>query len=402
MDLYTLDDRFHKTDLVDEFVSAVWTERYTKAGDVNLVVDASPEMVQKLKPGTFLGLAGTKEVMILETHELKDGLLTVTGPSLLEFLKNRLIRTVVRHAITTWYVEGKKPGELLAYLVQEMAINGAYLESNRFEDDPQINITNLYGPAEKIPNLFVNAIDHSGEVETVAVPFGPLYDALIQIAETNEIGMRMYLDRIDPFTDSGVIHFESYKGVDRTSEFSDDPVIFSPSLDNLNNLNEIHSIAGYKNVCYAFIPALSDESEDAQTLLAGIAWEGGSAWEGDPQHMDFFLGTTGFKRRTMMYMVDDLNVIPPEGVDLYDFLVNTLLPSLSQKARNALANNNYTRMVDGEVVPQSDYVFGVHYNLGDIVELRGLTGVKTAARVTEFTRAEDSGGTRSHPTVSVA
>ena len=45
MDIYTLDENFLRQDVVDEFHSVVWTERYTKAGDVNLVVPINAKNV---------------------------------------------------------------------------------------------------------------------------------------------------------------------------------------------------------------------------------------------------------------------------------------------------------------------------------------------------------------------
>jgi hypothetical protein len=72
-----------------------------------------------------------------------------------------------------------------------------------------------------------------------------------------------------------------------------------------------------------------------------------------------------------------------------------------QRARNELANNNYTRMVDGEVVPQSQYEFGVDYFLGDIVELQGHKGYNQQAQITEYIRTQDESGEKAYPTVTV-
>jgi hypothetical protein len=78
-----------------------------------------------------------------------------------------------------------------------------------------------------------------------------------------------------------------------------------------------------------------------------------------------------------------------------------LLRLLNQRAKDALANNNYTKVVDGEVVPQSQYQYGKHYSLGDIVELQSPSGLTTPARITEYIRSQDANGQRAYPTVSV-
>jgi hypothetical protein len=89
MDLYTLTDTFLPDDPVDEFVSAIWTERYSTAGDVQLVVPATRRYMEQLADGRYLALRGSKEVMTLETQSIEKGLMTVVGNSLVTFLNQR-------------------------------------------------------------------------------------------------------------------------------------------------------------------------------------------------------------------------------------------------------------------------------------------------------------------------
>jgi hypothetical protein len=74
---------------------------------------------------------------------------------------------------------------------------------------------------------------------------------------------------------------------------------------------------------------------------------------------------------------------------------------LNQKAKDLLANNNYTKVVDGEVVPQSEFKYGTHYTLGDVIELDSGDGLVSKARITEFIRSQDNTGDKAYPTVSV-
>ena len=74
MDIYTLNENFIAQETVDEYVSAIWTERYTDAGDFQIVAPATPSTLAKLKEGTFLALRGTKEIM----HYNRDLLLKET------------------------------------------------------------------------------------------------------------------------------------------------------------------------------------------------------------------------------------------------------------------------------------------------------------------------------------
>jgi hypothetical protein len=78
MEPFTLDRNFQKVDIIDEFGSIIWTERYYGDSEVQLTVPATQEMFQKLPVGTFLGLTGSSEIMILETMNQVLGNLSST------------------------------------------------------------------------------------------------------------------------------------------------------------------------------------------------------------------------------------------------------------------------------------------------------------------------------------
>ena len=43
MDIYTLDDQFRRRDIIDRFESMIWTERYSTAGEFELLIQATRE-----------------------------------------------------------------------------------------------------------------------------------------------------------------------------------------------------------------------------------------------------------------------------------------------------------------------------------------------------------------------
>lgn len=375
MELYTLNSEFYRTSIVDEFTSLIWVEKYGAAGEVSLVTPATPDAMIRFAPGTFLSLGDSDEVMILETQEIDDnGVLTVSGGSLLGFLAHRVIRTTfpvpgLPHN-KIWLFWNVKAGVIMTTIVQEMCISGDYI------DDAWLY--GLDGPNEKIPNLSIGASDASGPDLTVQVPFGPVYDALREIHEKYKVGMKLYLDNADE--DGYSLVFSSYVGQDRTSSQTENPVIrLSPALDSLGKTKELHSSAGYKNVAYTFAPGVEDMG-----VFYGTAFEGGVS--GD---------LIGFNRRTIMVFCDD---ITNDTVSNSDAVLEDLL---NQRAADALANNNYIKLLDGEVIPHDDFQFGVHYGLGDIIELESNSGLVQNVRVMEYIRSKDESGERSYPTVSI-
>ncbi len=373
MELYVLNDEFIRSETLDEFASIIWTERYTSAGDVELKVPGTPEMIAKLAPGTFLACEGTNEVMLLETQEIdEDGLLTVKGESLLGFLRHRVIRASFYETapkIRDWWLSGLTAGQTISNIVLYHAIGGSFLDV--------AYIGGLDGPNEKIPNLTLGSTDGSGPTIDVLVPFGPIYDAIRDLADKHFMGMRLYLESAD--VDDYSLLFETYRGEDRTSLQSENPLVrLSPNEDSLGPTKEIHSIATYKNIAYAFPPG------DDGNVGPGVASSGGTSAE-----------LIGFNRRTIMIFCEDVTDEKVGGT------IEDLDNLLKAKAEEALANNNYIKVIDGEIIPHPDFVYGVHYGLGDLIELQGRSGEFQQVRVGEYIRSQDETGERAYPTVSI-
>jgi hypothetical protein len=372
MELYTLAPDFTRDEVVDQHSSIIWTERYTSAGDVALVAEPSSANMSLFSEGTFLAVEGSKEVMILDTLVVENGLLTVTGSTLLKFLINRIIRNTTTHSVRSWIIEDQYPGQAIASIVNAMCILGSY-------PTPATEATNSV-----ITNLSLGPVDVSGSLDDFSVPFGPLYDAIQTIAETYLVGMSLYLDSA---SESGYsLKFTTYQGRDLTSDQAVYPTVrFGSVLDTLSDPKELRSISGYKNICWAYAPGVPAWMSTSNT---GFAYVPGTGLY------------TDFERRVMQIFVEDIDSAYLESIDptQAQLLLNAILTA---RARDALANNNHTKVVDGEVVPQSEFEFGTHYLLGDIVELQAHSDIVQKARITEYIRSEDESGERAYPTVSV-
>lgn len=387
MDLYTLNENFLDKDIVDEYVSAIWTERYSEAGDVQLVVPPTLDNIAKLKGGTFLALRGTNEVMLLETQDIQNGLMTVVGKTLPVFLNNRIAwfkhptLSTVESRIAEYVDEAAKPGEFIADVVNKTVIN-------------IVPFTGSWAPAspldwefDEIPFLTLGSIDTSGTDQRLTFPIGPLYEGIKQLAAQHGVGISLYLESADPSTGYS-LKFKTYKGVDRTSDQSVNPLVrLLPELDSLADLKEIRSSALYKNICYVYYqgivtkhlaePSLPEpEGFDRRVMVRDA--------EGAPVGTGSYTPDWRFGSWTQTY-------VTPEDVTKFR----------EQTAKDAFANNNYIHTIDGQTSPINDYEYGVDYGLGDIIELRGITGDLAKAKITEFIRSEDQTGEKGYPTITV-
>lgn len=370
MELYTLDRGFMKQETIDEFESAIWTERYYGEGDFELQVPASDLMISKLAKGQLMMCQGSDIPMILEHREIKAGILKTTGIDLVKWLNNRIVRTSNDHSVKEKIVDTLKAGELLTWLVQNFVISGVYLDGTT-----PIAITSTDRNRFDIPGLVIGATDTSGAIIEWTVPFGPLFDALSPIATTYEIGMKI---KLDSSSASGYqISFHNYKGADRTSAQGVNPVIqFSPEMDSFTNITDLDSLTDYRNLILSFA------ANAPAAYMTGNA--GRSATVPD--------ATDGFDLRVYQDFAD---------FDTSGLTVGKIGTVLNEQAKKIGKDLTVVQLVDGEIVPNEQIKYGQHYFLGDLVEVKGNSGVKQNARITEYIRSQDSAGSRAYPTLTM-
>jgi len=366
VDIYTLDDTFVKESPIDEFTSVIWTERYNAAGDVTLTYpDGSPNS-KLISEGTFLYTPDSDDIMLIDTIDTEKKVTKATGQTLTGFLTQRMCRFTWHTDSDSFMLTGSAAA-IASAIVSQMCTPGGAMSTTAV-------LAGTAGTLELIPNLTIGT-PAGGTSITVAVQNGNVYDAVKAVADLDNVGF--WLRCTDIFAGTAPLLFQTYKGLDRTtSQSTNDPVIFSEAMDSFTDANKLRSIAGYKTVAYAVANGMTAQSS------MGVAYAPG-----------FTPTDVGFKRRTMMVEATDVNAT--------DYTATDLTNILNQKAVDALANNNYVHMTDGQLVPQLKYVYGTHYNLGDIIELRADDDVAQAARVIEYVRSVDVSGKKAYPTLSV-
>lgn len=370
MELFTLNRNFLKQDVIDNFHSVIWTERYYGDSEVELVVPATVEMFTKIPLGSFLGIPESDEIMILETMNPEEGKLKFTGISLLPWLNNRFIRVTAKAEDQYWYMADEPAGKVLWNIVYYMCCVGSpYLNGS-------IDIGVVNPQQLAITGLGLDDYDKSGDNITVGVPYGPVYAAMRDIATTYQIGMQILLKSATPT--AYVLGFRNYKGLDRTSQQNINPIIrFSPTMDSLTNIKELQSIAALKTLVYVF----------AHNNPDGLATAPGISSLSETQY-------TNFDLRALMVFADDITT------DQVGANSANLIAMLNSRAKDAITNNSFIKTVDGEIVPTSQFKYGVDYNLGDIIEVEGNSGVVQISRITEYIRSQDEAGEKAYPTVS--
>lgn len=357
MEAYVLDPLLRRIAVIDSFESLIWTERFSAFGDFQLDIESTPGMRTLLSKGTLLAMNESYRVMMVETIEDEnnsDGrrMLSIKGRSIEALLLDRAAKNSTADLTTSpkWVITDE-PADVARKIFHDICVLG------------------ILDPLDVIPFI------HEGTFlppDTVAEPVDPItveldpttvYDAIEDICNVWSMGFRLVRN-----FDASELWFDIYTGSDRTTgQTTLPPVIFTPSLDNLQNTKELTTIDKAKNVAYVYSPA-----GFLKVYPFGVDED-----------------ITGFERHVLVVNATD---VTSETTDIPGALL--------QKGMEELAKNRVSQSLDGEIAQNSQYKYGVHYNLGDIVEMRTDNSTNNM-RVTEQIFVSDREGERAYPTLSL-
>jgi hypothetical protein len=375
MDIFTVDRDYKTAQLVQEFESVIWTERYYGDSEVELVVPMRRETLEKLPLGILIGSSKSDELMILEEGRIEEGSMKYTGIGVLPWLNNRFVRYSQLHRDkSTQSGVMSDPGSPMWNMIWYGASDSS---PSLTLDDGSYGIPAGYGHRMMIPGLGLRSIDAvptlpESEWFTFTIDFEPLYDAVRKLAETHQVGIKIDWQP----NQTPILGFRAYRGVDRTSQQTDYPIVrFSPALDSLTDIKELLSKTNYKNLAFTY-----NTNAPLDYTTPGIAFTEEAS------------ESSGFDLRVAQAFVDDIADVP------YDY--DVMIKFLNGDARKHLGENRFVRVIDGQVIPGPHLVYGRDYGLGDLVEEQGNTGAVSVGRITEFIRAQDANGYREFPTIS--
>lgn len=357
MEAYVLDALLRRIAVIDQFESLIWTERFAAFGDFQMDIESTPATRTLLSLGTLLAMNESYRVMMVETIEDELGsdgrrMLSVKGRSIEAILLDRVAKNSTADLTTSpkWEITDE-PADVARKIFHDICVTG------------------ILDPADVIPFIHEGTFLPPG---TVAEPIDPItieldpttvYDAIEDLCTIWSMGFRLLRN-----FDASELWFDIYMGSDRTTaQTTLAPVIFASSLDNLQDIKELKTIDKAKNVAYVYSPA-----GFLKVYPVGVDED-----------------VAGFERHVLVVNATD---ITSETTDIPGALL--------QKGMEELAKNRVSQSLDGEIAQNSQYKYGVHYNLGDIVEMRTDNSTNNM-RVTEQIFVSDQQGERAYPTLSL-
>lgn len=362
MELVLLDEKLRPKTSIEGYISLIWTERYQEHGDFELEVTDTNPAARLLTRGDLLSLGYSARVMVISTVERKmadDGSVNIkfTGVSLEHLLNDRpAARNWTNADSLVWSFTVRFPQDIMLEVFNTVCRT------------PSLD------PADKFPYLGAGTISPNGTLPLPAEPLsitleaGSVYSHLETLAKRFNLGFRIV--RKDNVASEASLHFEIFVGDDRTSNQPDrNAVIFAPNLENLLNTTQLTSDAGAKNIAYVFAKN-----------GAGIVYDAGVS----PT-------VSGIDRKVLLVSATD---ITSTGT--------TMDLEIQRRGLAELTKYRTIHAFDGEIPQNGAYVYGVDYNLGDLVELRDETGYASEMLVTEQIFVEDGEGERAYPTLALS
>lgn len=355
MEVYILDSLLRRIEVVDDFESLIWTERFADIGDFEIDIKSTPATRGLFTTGTRLAINNSYRVMTVDntedsTDEDGKATLKVKGQSLEAILDDRVAKNTLSDTTTEpkWVITAT-PGNVARTMFDHICRDG--------ELDPADVIPFLmpgtFLPEDTIP-------ESTTEILWEQDP-DSLYNAIKKLVDLYELGFRLVRN-----FDTSQLYFDIYAGIDRTTRQTIlPPVVFSPDLDNLQNTTEFKTTQQAKNVAYVF-------SEAGFEVVYGE--------NVDPD-------VEGFERHILVVNAD----VTVDNPDISGALI--------QAGQEALIQNRAQSYFDGELNQNGQYVYGIDYNVGDLVEMRNVDGIITYKRVTEQIFVCDAQGERSYPTL---
>lgn len=363
MDLMTLNAQNQPAKLIENYDSCIWTERFNRVGDFQIVTGNIEPFMQKLPEGTRLTLRDSNHVMVVETHQIErkknqPQKLTIKGRSFESILDRRIAIQSVSSLTGTadWLVTAKTPSDVAHYIMVKICVDGLITAADIFE--PAM----VQFPTPSDYNT------STGPAKAFAVPRGQLLNAVLGLLQSEapldistepdtpaviQHGIRA----VRPNASGTAIAIQVYTGTDRGST-----VYFDARRELLDDGTYLFSKVGSANAAYGVAKGL------AATMYEGAV---------EPK---------GLARRVTLVDGSQSN-INAVGV-------------LQEYMAQDLARASETALFDGSINPDlNPYRYGVHYNLGDIVKVAGDYGLDTKARVTEYIRTEDVTGDHAYPTL---
>lgn len=352
MELRVLNTNFVSLEIIDQFQSLIWTERYGKYGDFELYASGTDKFLKSFTYDYYLWNKESNWLMIVEdiqvTSDFEDGnKVTVTGRSLESILDRRVL-------LKKTVLSGNLQEQVFALLDENISSSAS---AERKID----NFICVQNTDVAVTSLGIDVQYDSGT---------NLYDVIEDICTLKGLGFRIFL------TDENQFVFTLFSGIDRSYTQLENPyILFSPKMENIINSDYVESKKTLKNVTFVE----GEVKQDAPRVSVTVPSSG---------------RPTGLDRRELYTDARGVS----RTIDNVEMPLAAYQAQLATKGDSELKKNIFTKSFEAGVETTHTYVYGRDYFIGDIVQIVNEYEIESRVRISEVVRSQSITGIDIHPT----
>lgn len=368
MELLTLDSNYQPSELVERYASLIWTERYSKSGDFQLVTTDVERMLNLLPLESMVTIRESTVPMLVEVHKIEKSItgapvLTVTGRTFETVLERRAAIKVPQPwlgltAREPWIETLKKEADAAYQAIRQTIGDLAQSSLSLPAVSPMMVAEDTFPMIELIPPADYG-VTGAEELYEIEIKPGNLYTIIMELLATNHHGLKA----VRPILGSNKVGIEIYNGADLTNV-----VVFDAKFDQFETATYLLSYTASTNMAYVFSKTQGVMISKTDVLSPG-----------SPPV------ASGLDRRVIF-----VDISGEEGTDT--------LEARRTRGLIELYKYNATALFDGQISQQVAAGYNRDYFLGDIIRLDGEYGLSKNVRVAEFIRSDDSTGSKAYPT----
>ena len=358
MIFYVLDKEYKPFMVLEDYESAIWTERYWECGDFEITMYATDYSFMNLKTDMLVVNPESDRVMVIEKIEIETDIengnkIKLSGRSLESILDRRVVwgkKNFMASDSTDTDPKGVPVVDVLEELINE-------------------NIISPTNASRKIENFIFEKPTDKLITDTLIIAQyigDSLYDVIVSICKEMEMGFKIKLNSNNQF----VLSF--YLGKDRSFDNTEGNayVIFSPNFENLIKSKYYESSKVYKNV--AFVEGAADSNKNPT-----FAYSYFKINDKEPEGMN----------RKEVYV--DASSTSTQKDDNTQMSMTEYAAVLQEKGNEELADNDIESAFDGTLDTTGSFQYGKDFFEGDIVQVESEYGHRTKVRVIEMILADD-------------
>ena len=423
------------TDLIEGYISLIWTERFQDPGDFQLKSYDIDRMASLLPVDTLVSHLETKEVMRVETHliemqgEGEDAapVITISGRSAYAILEDRWVEGAYQVKRRMRYAYSATSA-LCVLLYQAVDNNSGYDVTRGYKDpdweagDPETN-NFPWTVNDDIPNVVVTeSVPTEGATRWWTLEQGPLLEQFRKIMIDSNLGVRTirpvapnpgtFINVSSTLSNRGTItrsyssnigelRFDVYAGTDRSAS-----VKLSRLQGHIDKPQYLTSTKDYKTVVEVMsgIAEVSDVYRPGESTLTGWRRRTTSFDAGSPdipaaptKPDDLGRNPTAAQRNAYHDKMDAWRTKYAKWKNRRTDIITTFREEAAKEGARLLKERQKLNVFSGDVSDLSPYKYNVHYFLGDKILLVGDYNKTSKMIVQEYIRTEDEKGDRGIP-----